>query len=117
MAVGASCLVETDLVLFCSSVSTATPPEVPLFLLLGPLGLVRVGFQGVYYEGARVGASAACPSAVIAAMISSSYFVSVGVRVTLAATASNSVTICSASSSEAEGVITFSLPFLERTGI
>ena len=72
---------------------------------------------GVCCEGVGVGALAAYPSTVIAAMISSSYFVSVGVRVTVAAAASSSTSICSASSSEVGGVITFSLPFLERTRI
>ena len=44
VAVGAAYLDETDLVLFGSGVSAAaTPPEVPHFLLLGPLGLARIG--------------------------------------------------------------------------
>ena len=39
-----------DLVLFCTGVSEAiTPPEVPHFLLLDSLGLVRIGFLGVCY--------------------------------------------------------------------
>ena len=39
-AIGATCLVDTDLVLFCSGeAAAAILPEVPPFLLLGPLGL------------------------------------------------------------------------------
>ena len=118
VALGAAYLDETDLVLFCSGMSVvATPPEVLHFLLLGPLGLVRVGLLGVCCEGVRAGSLAAYPSAVIAAMISSRCFVSVGVRVTLAAAASSSASMSSASSSDAGGVITFSLPFRERTGM
>ena len=102
MATGAACLDETDLVLFGSGVSaTTSPPEVPPFLLPVPLGLARVGLLGVCCDGARVGASAVCLSAVIATMISSKCFVSVGVRVTLAAAASSSASICSAVSLEA----------------
>ena len=109
VAAGAACLDETDLVLFGLGVSaTALPPEVPLFLLPVPLGLARVGLLGVCCDGARVGASAACPLAMIVVMISSRFFVSVGVRVTLAVTASSSASICSAASSEAWWVSTFS---------
>ena len=116
VAVGAAGWDETDMVLFGSGVSTAaTPPEVPYFLLLGPLGLARIGLLGVCLEGAGAGYSAAYPSAMIAAMISSKCFVLMGVRVTLAAAASSSASICSALSSEAGGVITFSLPFLGKT--
>ena len=118
VAVGAAGWDETDMVLFGSGVSTAAmPPEVPPFLLLGPLGLARIGLLGVCLEGAGAGYSAAYPSAMIAAMISSICFVSVGVRVTLAAATSNSASMCSASSLDAGGVITFSLPFRERNGM
>ena len=48
-------------------------------------------------------ASAACPSTVMAAMISSSCLVFVGVQVTLVVAASNFASTCSASSSEAGG--------------
>ena len=102
VAVGTVCWDETDLVRFGSGVSTAaTPPEVPYFLLLGPLGLARIGLLGVCYKGDRAGSSAVYPSVVIAAMISSKCFVLMGVRVTLAAAASSSASICSAVSLEA----------------
>ena len=49
--VGAACLDETDLVIFCSGVSAAvTTPEVPHFLLLSPLGLVRICLLGICWE-------------------------------------------------------------------
>ena len=116
VAIGAACLVETDLVPFCSGeAAAATPPEVPFFLFLDPLGLAHIGLLGVCYGGAEAGALAAYPSAVMTTMISSSYFVSVGVRVTLAAATSSSTSICSTFSSEARGLITFSLPLLEMT--
>ena len=116
--VGASCLVETDLVLFCFGDAAAiTLPKVLPYLLLGPLGLARTGLLGVCFRGVGARASAACPSDVMTAMISNSCFVSVGVWVTLAAVASNSASICLASSLEVRGVINFSLPFLEMTGM
>lgn len=84
VAVGTACRDETDLVFLGSGVAAAArPSEVPPFLLLDPLGLVRVGLLGVCCEGVGTGASASCPSAVIAAMISSRCFASAGVRVTL----------------------------------
>ena len=57
------------------------------------------------YEGAGVGTLAAYPSAVMAAMMSSSCWASVGVRVTLVAAASSSALSCSALSSEADFLI------------
>lgn len=116
--VGAAYLDETDLVLLgFSVVAAAGPPEVPPFILLNPLGLVIVGLLGVCCKGTGIGASAFYPSSVIAAMMSSRCFASARVRVTLVATAFSSASIGSASLSEAWGVITFSLSFLERTGI
>ena len=89
VTVVAACLDETDLVLFCSSVSVAaTPPEVPYFLLLGPFGLARISLLGVCCEEVGVGSSVAYPLAVIARL-----------------------------HRRRQGVITFSLPFRERTGI
>ena len=80
VAIGAACLVETNLVLFGSGeAAAATLLEVPPFLLLGPLGLERIGLLRVCCGGAGAGASSACPSAMMAAMISSNCFVSVGV--------------------------------------
>ena len=59
-----------DLVLFCAGVSkVVTLPEVPHFLLLGPLGLVRVDLLGVYCGVARAAFSTANLSPVIVAMI------------------------------------------------
>ena len=47
VTVGTACRDGTDLVLFGTGVSdAATPLEVPHFLLLGPLGLVRIGLLG-----------------------------------------------------------------------
>ena len=93
------------------------PPEVPLFLLLDPLGLARACLLGIDCGGAGAGASAACPSAVMAPIMSSSCLASVGVRLTLAAAPTSSASICSALSSEAGGVATFSLPFLQMIGM
>ena len=105
VVVGAACFVDTGLVFFDSGeATTAIPPEVPHFLLLG-----------VGCRGARVGALVACPSAMMEAMMSSSCLASVVVPVTLAAATSSSASTCSASSLEVGGVATFSLPFLERT--
>ena len=116
VVVGVAYLVDTNLVLFgYGKTAAATLPEVSPFLLLGPRGLARISLLGVCCGGTGVGASAACPSAVMTTMISSSCLVSVGVRVTLAAVASNSASTCSASLSEAGGNYFF-LPFLERTG-
>ena len=67
--------------------------------------------------GAGVGASAACPSAVMVAMMSSSCWAYVGVRVTLVTAASNYTSTLLASSSEAGGVVILSLLFLEKTGM
>ena len=118
VAAGAACLVDTTLVLFGSiEAAIVVPSEVLPFLLLDSLGLARTSFQGVGCGGAGVDASAACPSAVMATMMSNSCWTSVGVRVTLVAAASSSASTCSASSSEAGGVSIFSLPFLERTGM
>ena len=87
VVVSTTCLDKTDLVLSESGVAAAAgPPKVPPFLLLDPFGLVIVGLLGVCCEGAGIGASASCPSTVIAAIMSSRCFASVGVRVTLAAT-------------------------------
>ena len=118
VAIGATCLVDTYLVLFgFGEAAAAMPPEVPPFLLVNPLGLTQTCLLRVCCEGAGAGALVACPSAVMVAMMSSSCLASVGVRVTLVAAASNSTSTCSASSSEAGGVAIFSLPFLEMTGI
>ena len=115
---GAACRDIIDLFLFGTGVSdVATPPEVPHFLLLGRLGLVRIGLLRVCCEGAGAGSSATYLSAVIAIMISSRCFVLVGVRVTLIAAVSNSASMFSASSWDVGGEITFSLPFRERTGM
>ena len=114
MVVGAVCLDETDLVLLGSGVATVVgPPEMPPFILLDHFGLVIVGLLGVCCEDAKIGASDSCPSAMIPAMMSSRYFTSVSLRMTLAATASSSASIGSASSSEACGVVTFSLHILK----
>ena len=80
VAVGAACLDDTDLVLFgsCEAVP-ATLPEVPPFLLLGPLGLARIDLLRVCCGGVGVGVLAACPLAVMAVMISCSCLASVGV--------------------------------------
>ena len=94
-----------------------TPSEVPHFLLLGPLGLLRMDLLGVCCVVAGASFSAVDPSPMITAMISSRCFVSVGVRVTLVTIAYNSALMSSASSSNAEGLITFSLPFREKTGM
>ena len=94
-----------------------TPPEVPHFLLLGPLGLVRMDLLGVCYVVAGAAFLSINPSPVITEMISSTRFISVGVRVTMVAAASNSTLMSSASSLNAEGLITFSLPFREKTGM
>ena len=84
VAVGAACLVDTDLVFFCSGEAVAVmPPEVLPFLLLDPLGLARTCLLGVCCGEAGAGASAACLLVVMAAMMSSSCLASVGVRVTL----------------------------------
>ena len=88
-----------------------TPLAVPHFLLLGPLELVRMDFLGVCCEVAGVAFSATDSSPMIMAMISSKRFVYVGVRVTLVVLASNFASMSYASSSNAEGLITFSLPF------
>ena len=86
VAITAACLVDTNLVCFGSvEAVVAVPPEVLPFLLLDPLGLARTGLLGVCCGRARVYASAAYPSAVMAAIMSSNYFASVGVRVTLVA--------------------------------
>lgn len=53
----------------------------------------------------------------MATMMSSSYLAFVGVRVTLVDVAFSSTSTCLASSSEVGGVSTFSLPFLDRTGL
>ena len=118
VAAGAAGLVDTDLVLFCYvEAVVAVPPEVLPFLLLDPLGLARTGLLGVGCGRAGVGASATCPSAVMKAMMSSNCLASVGVRVTLVAAASSSASTWSVSSLEVEGVVIFSLPLLERTGM
>ena len=117
VATGVACLDETYLVLLGGVAATTGPPGVLSFLLLDPFGPVIVGLLGVCCEGTGTEVSASCSSVVIAAMMSSRCFASAGVRMTLAATASNSASIGSASSFEAGGVITFSLPFLEMTGI
>ena len=53
-----------DLVLFCSGVSEVVIPlEVPFFLLLGPLGLVRMDLLGVCCEVAGAVFSACRPFA------------------------------------------------------
>ncbi|KAH9649075.1 hypothetical protein KPL70_025843 [Citrus sinensis] len=103
VATGTACLVDTDLVLFGSvEAAIAVPLEVLPFLLLDPLRLARTNLLGVGYEGAGVGTLAACPSTVMAAMMSSSCWASVGVRVTLVAATSSSALSCSALSSEAD---------------
>ena len=109
---GAACRDGTYMVLFVAGVpDVATPPEVPHLLLLGPLGVVRIGLLGVHCEGAGAGSSAAYPSSVIAVMISSRCFISMSVRVTLVVVASNSASMFSTSSLNAGGVIIFSFPF------
>lgn len=53
VAIGAACLDKTDLVLLGSSVAAGVGhTEVPLFILLDLLGLVRVGLLGVCCERA-----------------------------------------------------------------
>ena len=111
-------MVDIDLVRFGSvAAAVAVPLEVLLFLLLDCCGLVRTGWPGVYCEGVGVYASATYPSAVMAAMISSSCLASVGVCVTLVAAVANSASTYSISFSEVGGVVIFSFPFLERTGM
>ena len=118
VATGVACMVDTDLVCFGSVEAAVTVPlEVLPFLLLDCRGLIQTGWPGVCCGGVGVDASATYPSAVMEVMISSSCLASTGVCVTLVATAANSTSICSISSSEAGGVASFSLPFLERTGI
>ena len=114
VAARATCLVDTDLVLFgFVKAVVAMPLEVLPFLLLDPLGLAWTSLLGVCCGGAGAGASAACPSTVMAAMMSSSCLASVGVRVTLVATASSSALTCSASSLEAGRVAIFPSSFLK----
>ena len=94
VAVGAACLVDTDLVLFCSGEAIAAMPlEVLPFLLLNLLRLARKSLLGVCCGGAGAGALAACPSVVMAVMMSSSCLASVGVRVTLVVAASSSTSL------------------------
>lgn len=55
VAVGAAYWDGTDFVLFSTGVSdAATPSDLPHFLLLGPLGLVRIGLLGVCCEEAKL---------------------------------------------------------------
>ena len=106
-----------NLVLFCADMSEAVaPPEVPHFLLLSPLGLVRMDLLGVYCELAGAAFLTVDHSPVIAVMISSKCFVYVLVRVTLVVAAFTSVSMSFTSSSDVEGLFTFSLYFQERTG-
>ena len=103
VAAGVTCLVATDLVLLgYVEAAVVVPPEVLPFLLLAPLTLARTSLLGVAYGGAGVGALVACPLAVIAAMMSSTCWASVVVRMTLVAATSSSALTCSAASSEAE---------------
>ena len=102
-------------------VTIVGPLEVLPFLLLDCRGLVQTGWLGVCWGGIGVDASAAWPSAVMAAMIASSCLACSGVGVTLAAAAASSVSTCSISSSEFGDVAIFvlplSFPLLARTGI
>ena len=102
-------------------VAVVGPLEVLHFLLLDCCGLVRTDWLGVCWGGSRVDASAAWPSAVMAAMIAISCLACSGVGVTLAAAAASSASTCSSSSAESGGVAIFALPLsfplLARTGI
>ena len=105
VVVGVSYMIATDLVLFYRVETAAVVPlNVLPFLLLDGRRLVRTGWLGVCCGGVGVYASAAWPSAVMAAMISSSCLASAGVGVTLVAAAGSSASTCSISSSEAGGV-------------
>ena len=101
VAAGATCLVDTDLVLFGSVEAVVTMPlEVLPFLLLDPLGLVQTSLVGV-----------CCGGAVIATIMSSSGLAFVGVRVTLVAPTSSSASTCSVHLQRHEGLLFFPCPF------
>ena len=104
-----------------TGVAGTGPLDVLPFLLLDCRGLEQTGWLGVCCGGIRVDASAAWPSAVMAAMITNSCLACSGIGVTLAAAAASSASTYSISSSEAGGVVIFALPspfpLPARTGI
>ena len=104
-----------------AEVVVAVLVDVLPFRLLGCLGLVQIGWLGVYCGGVGVNASAAWPSAMMAVMTSSSCFACSDVGMALVAATASSISICSISPSEAGGVAIFSLPLAfplpTRTGI
>ena len=118
VAAGVACVAAADLVHFgCGEAVVAVPLDVLPFLLLDCHRLVRTCWPGVCCRGVGVDTSATCPSAVMAATISSSCLASAGVFVTLAAEVASSVSTRSISSFEAGGVAIFFLPLPEMTGI
>ena len=104
-----------------AGVAVAVPLDVLPFLLFDCRGLVQTGWLGVCCGGIGVDASAAWPSAVMAAMIASSCLACSGVGIALAAAAASSASTCSISSSEAGGVANLALPLsfllLAKSGI
>ncbi|KAH9668462.1 CBS domain-containing protein CBSX3 [Citrus sinensis] len=94
---------------FVAGVAVVVPLDVLPFRLLDCLRLVRIGWLGVCCGGIRLNASAAWPSAVMAAMTASSCLTCSGVGIALAAAAASSASTCSMSSSEAGGVAIFAV--------